>query len=340
MRSVRKLWLTFLLGAVLTVVILPVTSALAGSSAGEVVLFSGVEEPALPVDLSAAQITVSQVYSVYLPIIIGPPAPSSKKGFVTGGWPSCSDLQTLRASWYHNGSPFPDPTCSSDDGDKFVPMLYRPSSMENLSQAVINAQKSGWLIGFGEPNLTEQNSYLTPEDGAILWKQIETAVEGTDVKLVSPAPNQWEPGQNGQTYGNQWTWAMVEAYKDQNCHADRACKPRFDAIAWHYYTNSLPNLQTYLLARRSEALARGYDVPFWILEFAGNCVTSTTTEIQTYMNSAVPWFNQTSWIGRYAWFATRLTPASDSAGYDYTRCSLIDATTGQITGLGQTYWWH
>ncbi|RMI12859.1 MAG: hypothetical protein D6681_06300 [Calditrichaeota bacterium] len=281
------------------------------------------------------QLTARGVYSVFLPIIFGPPAPSTKKGFMEFGSPACNDLTALRAAWYQNASPFPDPACGSEYHQYFVPRIYNKEMMIYLSQAVTNAQASGWLIGFGEPNLTEQNSYLTPTEGAQLWKQIEDAVAGTNVKLVSPAPNQWNPGQYGQQYGHQWTWYMVDEF--QRLYGR---KPRFDALGWHYYATSLADLQAFLTARRSEALARGYDVPFWLLEYGGSCVGGSVPQLQTFMAQATPWLNETPWIGRYTWFAARIMPSSDTAGHDYTPCSLIDYQTGNITALGQTYWWY
>ncbi len=289
----------------------------------------------LPAASHSFQLTGGAVYTVYLPIVIGPPAPSPKKGFVEFGAPACNDLTALRAAWYQNGGISPDAACGSQYHQNFVPRIYNRYAMPYLAQAVANAQASGWLMGFGEPNLTEQNSYLTPTEGAQLWKQIEDAVAGTGIKLVSPAPNQWNPGQYGQQYGHQWTWSMVAEFERLYGR-----KPRFDALGWHYYATSLADLQAFLTARRNEALARGYDVPFWLLEYGGSCVGGSTPQLQAFMNAATPWLNQTAWIGRYSWFAARLTPWSDSAGNDYTPCSLINYQTGNITALGQTYWWY
>lgn len=286
---------------------------------------------ATPAVQPSLAVSPTVTYTLYLPVLFSPP-PSPKKGFDAHGSPACGDLVNLRASWYFNAGVSPDPACGSEYNANFVPMIYNGPAMANLATAVVNAQASGWLMGFSEPNLTEQGSYLSPADGAILWKQIEDAVAGTNIKLVSPAPNQWEDGQYGLPYGNRWTWYMVEEYKRLYGR-----KPRFDALGWHYYADSLGDLQAFLDARRVEALKRGYDVPFWITEFAGKCVTEPDSQIQAVMSSSVPWFNQTPWIGRYAWFATRLTPGSDAAGHDYSRCSLIDAQSGDITALGRMY---
>ncbi|HMR66954.1 MAG TPA: glycosyl hydrolase [Anaerolineae bacterium] len=273
----------------------------------------------------------SPVFSLYLPMVSVPPL-NPKKGFSAHGSPACTDLKALRASWYHNGSPFPDGTCGSEYHQNFVPMIYNKDLMVHLSTAVAQAQVSGYLIGFGEPNLTEQNSYLSPTEGATLWKQIEDAVVGTNIKLVSPAPNQFNPGQYGQQYGHQWTWAMADEF--QRLYGR---KPRFDATAWHIYADSASQLQNYLTARHNEAVTRGYNGPVWVLEYAGQCVTSSVPTVQSLMMATAPWLNSTPWIERYAWFATRLTPGSDAAGNDYSRCSLVDSSSGTVTSLGYTY---
>lgn len=283
----------------------------------------------LPLKPDAFRLTGSNVYTLYLPIITNP---RTKNGFGAARYsPGCVDLTTLRAFWYHNWSPFPDPNCGSGYNKSFVPMIYNGTSMVWLSTAIANAQASGWLMGFSEPNI-DIHGGLTPAEGAVLWKQIEDAVAGTTIKLVSPAPNQWHPGQNGQTYGHQWTWVMVDEYQLRY-----GSKPRFDALGWNFYADNSTELQSFLIARHNEALARGYDVPFWLFEYAGSCVFGSNASIQATMLAATPWLDTTPWIGRYAWFATRLTLSSDAAGNDYTKCSLIDANSGAITPLGQIY---
>jgi hypothetical protein len=286
----------------------------------------------VPLEPDQLHLVSSSTFTSYLPILLKPPLPSPKKGFGAHGSPACADLSTLRASWYHNWGVSPDPNCGSEYNNRFVPMIYNGNSMPLLPIAVANAQASGWLMGFSEPNLAIHGN-LTPAQGAILWKQIEDAVSGTGIKLVSPAPNQWNPGQNGQVYGHQWTWAMVDEFE-----ARYGRKPRFDAIGWNFYASSLNEMLTFLNDRRIEALIRGYDVPFWLFEYGGSCVSGSDAQIQSIMLTATPWLEATPWIDRYAWFATRLTRASDASGNDYTKCSLIDANNGAITPLGQLYW--
>jgi hypothetical protein len=201
--------------------------------------------------------------------------------------------------------------------------------MPSLPIAVANAQASGWLAGFSEPNLPWWAGSVSPAQGAVLWRQIENAALPAGIKLVSPAPSQHSPGQHDPN-GNQWLWAMVDAYK-----AQYGSNPHFDAIGWNIYVKTPSAMQAYLIARRNEALARGYNVPFWILEYSGECWSSNSGN-GAIMTTIAPWFEATPWIGRYAWFANRITGSEDAAP-GWQSCSLVNPTTGNLTSLGQIY---
>ena len=282
----------------------------------------------LPGESTTLDITSSSVYTIYLPIIYVPPPPNPKKGMGVVASPACDDLKTLDASWYLNWGLNPDATCNSSDDKNFVPRISSAAGMPLLSQAIANAQASGWLIGFSEPNLPWQGN-LTPAEGAILWKQIEDAADPAGIKLVSPSPNQWEPGQNGLPYGHQWTWAMVDEYKNMY-----GKNPRFDALGWNIYTSNPDETKTFLIARRNEALAKGYNVPIWVLEYGGECWNGAGN--QSIMTSITAWFDATPWIGRYAWFANRLSGSNPNA-IGWQSCSLINPNNGTLTSLGQLY---
>lgn len=278
--------------------------------------------------VESLDLSTTAVYSVYLPVIVNPLL-NPKKGFGAKAPPACDDLGRLKASWYFNWSSWPDSTCSPDEKGKFVPRIYNADSMAYLSVAIDNAQASGWLIGFSEPNLPWQGN-MTPKQGAMLWRQIENAALPKGIKLVSPSPNQWDPGQYGYPYGHQWTWYMVNEYK-----ALYGTSPHFDALGWNIYKSKASDLKAYLNARHGEALDRGYNVPFWLLEYGGDC-GSSVDQIRTTMETTNPWLDSTPWIGRYAWFANRITTL-DSDGVDNKKCSLVNATTGDLTELGDTY---
>ncbi len=274
-----------------------------------------------------------RVTKVYLPAVRKDGIkPTTKKGVgIVSYTPACEDLAALNAHWYLNWTYFADPTCGPDDAEKFVPRIYNADSMQHLPEAIEYAKASGWLMGFSEPNLPWQGD-VSPAQGAILWKQIEEAADSADIKLVSPSPNQWEPDRDGLPYGHQWLWAMVDEYQTRY-----GKKPRFDAIAWNIYRPTPAETIAYLTARHNEMVARGYDVPVWILEYGGRCWNSSgETGNEAIMNEVTAWFETTPWIGRYAWFANRLT-GSQPGATNYQSCSLIDYNTGRLTPLGQIY---
>jgi hypothetical protein len=132
---------------------------------------------------------------------------------------------------------------------------------------------------------------------------------------------------SGDSYGYTWIWQMVDAY--QNLYGE---KPHFDAMGWNYYSPSSGQTQSFLNTRHQEALARGYDVPFWILEYAGECWNNGKGN-DDVMTNTTSWFKNTSWITHYAWFTHRINPDSEW-GKNYDSCSLQDPNTGTLTSLG------
>lgn len=260
-------------------------------------------------------------HTIYLPIVLSRELNPKKGVFMTH--PPCSDVTMLTASWYFNCSVRPTSTCPTPD-KRFIPLIHNAGSMADLSEAIANAQASGWLMGFNEPNLSWQGN-MTPAEAAELWPQIEAQAQATGIKLVSPAPSQHDPN---------WLWRMVDEYRAR--HGGQS--PRFDAIAWHIYATDPTTMQNFLIARRNEALARGYDVPIWVTEYGGYCWESTTGNTGNYeiMTAVTPWFNSTPWIGRYAWFANRIY-GTEPWATGWQSCSLVNVTTGALNPLGVIY---
>lgn len=258
-------------------------------------------------------------YNIYLPIVLSRELNPKKGIFMT--YPPCSDISMLTASWYLNGSLRPEPTCPTLE-KRFVPIINTAAEMSALPEAIANAQPSGWLMGFNEPNLPWQSD-ISPAEAAELWHEIEAQAGG--IKLVSPVPSQHDPG---------WLWRMVDEYRARY----DGQSPRFDAIAWHIYRADPTVMQNYLIARRNEALARGYDVPIWVTEYAGDCWESATGKTGNYeiMTVITPWFDSTPWIDRYTWFANRLY-GTEPWAIGYQSCSLVNVTTGALNPLGVIY---
>ena len=259
---------------------------------------------------------------------------NSKKGIILPeAYSFCQDIETLEVSWYYRNDIYPPADCPAVD-PRFVPRLVSAKNVadETLALAIENARASGWLIGYVEPNIPWWGGHVTPREGALAWRKIEAAARPAGIKLVSPSPSQHEPGVNDE-YGYTWIWAMVDAYENEYGE-----KPHFDALGWNYYDNSVSAFQTYFSTRRQEALDKGYDLPFWVLEYGGECWNTDkyptgNTEIMTEITQSL---ENTPWIARYVWFANRIKP-EDSWAPNWHSCTLINPDTGNLTDLGQLY---
>jgi hypothetical protein len=274
--------------------------------------------PQLPVRHAVAQ---TESFYTYLPLVMAQRNP--KKGtIITYG--ACQDADLLRTSWYFTNDVQPPAGCPNPD-PRFVPVVDSPSTMTQLTTAISNAQVSGWLKGFTEPNLAWQGN-VSPEQAAPLWRQIEIAADAAGgIKLASPSPSQHDP---------TWLSRMVAEYQRLYGY-----KPRFDAIGWNYYyapdDGFHDTVMEFLTQRHNDALAMGYDVPIWVMEYSGECWNNGKYNMDV-MTTQTPQFNQTPWIGRYAWFANRIK-GDEPWGTGWQSCSLVNPTTGALNPLGQLY---
>lgn len=261
-------------------------------------------------------------YIYYFPVIFKNPPPPPKKGVATYAYtPGCVDAPALNADWWYNWWAVPSHNCSLVD---FVPMLYKASVFDaNKDFLLMYSQDSRWVLGYNEPNLVGQGD-TTPLAGAVTWRRLEELVEGTDIKLVSPAPNQFPPGY-ADPYGYTWLLAMVREY--ERLYGTR---PRFDAIAWHYY-GSVSQTKAYLVARHNDFAQMYPGVPIWLTEF-NPCLTNSQS-YSSFMADMLPWLEAQPWIGRYAWFINRPTPDFPET---YSPCTLLDVS-GNPTVAGELY---
>jgi len=262
------------------------------------------------------------------------PASSIKKGIIiVDAYSVCDDVNRLNAAWYYRNNVSPSPDCPVPDS-RYVPRLTNAKNIapDVLAQAIESATASGWIIGFVEPNIPTWAGHVSPKEGALAWRKVEEAVLPTGIKLVSPSPSQHEPGYFDE-YGHTWLWEMVKAYQDEFGQ-----KPHFDALAWNIYLKSVDASRDYLVARHQEAVAQGYDVPFWILEYAGECWNTDQfpTGNDAIMTELTPLLEHTPWIQRYAWFANRIKP-DDIWAPNWHSCTLVNPDTNELTPLGQLY---
>lgn len=226
---------------------------------------------------------------------------------------TASDIDKLGGAWFLNNG-----TMTTYQDSEFVPMIRNISKMDLLLEAVQNSD--GWLAGFNEPDT--ESRYISPNEAALFWRQIEQIATANNIKLVSPATS---PGQIS------WLWQMATEY-----YKIFGRLPRFDAVAIHAYYNSPDEAITYITTVRSGMSIMGYgDSELWITEMGSKCPDTTPEQTVYVMIEMAGWIEQTDLVQRYAWFTNRVP--DDSAWIAYKPCALVDDVTGNLLPLGEVY---
>lgn len=259
--------------------------------------------------------SASAQYTYYFPIIFKSPQ-IVKRGIVS--YPlndtSCNDIELTGADWYYN---YWHITAGCGADRRFVPMLNRPGlfdSRQAIDELVASGQTGGYILGYNEPDYAIWGE-VTPRDGAIIWRQLEAETAGTGIKLVSPAPSQYDP---------EWLLRMMVEY-----HNLYDGLPQFDAIALHYY-GTAENTKRYISDWR-EFYAHYYPgVKVWLTEF-NSCLLDKQDTAQ-YFAELLPWLDSQSWIERYAYFITQKAPGFPET---YNSCVLLD--DAGLTATGAMY---
>jgi len=256
----------------------------------------------------------------------GPAPLKSPKRGVAYDFAALADLQALSSgvSWWYNWATRPNSglpaNAASQVAMDYLPMLWNASydapSVEAYIQANANIQ---YLLVLNEPNLVDQAD-MTPAQAAAAWPGYEAVAAATGAKIVGPAIT-WGTMPN---YSDPVVWmdAFIAAYQAAN----GGRSPQIDYIAFHWYD--------YGLDAQLDRLTK-YGKPFWVTEMANwhtgdSAAIDTLAEQEAQMTDMVNTCETRADVFRYAWFMGR--QASDP---HYT--SLLGASAGELTGLGQLY---
>ncbi|MCP4358281.1 MAG: hypothetical protein GY796_09730, partial [Chloroflexi bacterium] len=109
-------------------------------------------------------------------------------------------------------------------------------------------------------------------------------------------------------------------------------KPHFDAIGWNIYGYNITSMKSFLIRRHQEAQNRGYNVPIWVVEYSGCLTFDSGASDRAVMKAITAWFDQKSWIDRYAWFSNR-----KSSSYQGEHNCILINNNNTLTTLGQIY---
>lgn len=229
-------------------------------------------------------------------------AKSPKRG-VSFSWQMNEDFDLLgpAVSWSYNWAN--TPAASQENkyqqyGIQFVPMCWNNNySPDNISAYyAAHADKQNYLLGYNEPNLTDQAN-MTPQQAAAKWNDVVDVAKKNNARLISPALN-WGT-LPGYSNGVQWLQEFFTLVNPNDVHG----------IAVHIYMNAaksmIGDLQRYKV----------FGKPLWLTEFCAWDGTSSSAAQCQFMAQSINYLEQDDDLERYAWFIPRWNQATESAPF-------------------------
>lgn len=201
----------------------------------------------------------------------------------------------------------------------FCPMCWNGNyNADKIRQFVAAHPKTKYLLGFNEPNLTDQAN-MTPAQAAQLWPQVVALAKELNLKLVSPAMN----------YGTLAGYSDPVKWLDEFFAQPGVSIDDVAAISVHCYMSSPNAVKNYIEKFRK------YEKPVWLTEFcAWDPVPGSVTTQMDYMCSVLNYLEQEPLVERYAWFIPRASGKVDSAPYMQL---LTHDSPASLTELGKMY---
>lgn len=227
---------------------------------------------------------------------------SAKRG-VSFSWQMDEDFALLgpAVSWSYNWAN--TPAASQENmyqqyGIQFVPMCWNNNySAENIAAYyAAHTDKQNYLLGYNEPNLTDQAN-MTPTQAAANWEDLVTLAKNNNARLISPAMN-WGT-LSGYSNGVQWLQEFFTKVNPDDIYG----------IAVHIYMNAakaaLGDLQRYKV----------FGKPLWLTEFCAWDGCSSSAAQCHFMAQCINSLEQDPDLERYAWFIPRWYQATESAPF-------------------------
>ncbi len=252
---------------------------------------------------------------------------SQNKRGLAYGYHSPEDIAALtpEVSWWYNWTVSPDNGVAeifSTTGYEYVPMTWNGAFDETRLRNFLDSHpETKYLLGFNEPNFTEQAN-MTPSQVAAQWPRLEEIADEYNLEIVGPAVNFCGNcvTENGVTYTNPFDYLDDFFAACENC--------RVDHIAVHSYMNTVSALSWFI------GEFEKYNKPIWVTEFAGweaNGNINSINDQINFMVGAVDYLEANPNVYRYAWFIGRGQGISNYPHID------ILGDNGSLTELGAIY---
>ena len=248
---------------------------------------------------------------------------SAKRG-VSFNFTNIQDLPLLSPaiSWSYNWANDQNSTSAlwfDTNAMDFCPMCWNGSySADKIRQYVQQHPNTKYLLGFNEPNLTDQCN-MTPAQAAGPWQEVVALAKELNLKLISPAMN----------YGTLAGYHDPIKWFDEFFALPNVSLDDIHAIAIHCYMASPSAVKDYI--KKFEK----YGKPIWMTEFcAWDPVPSNVEKQMDYMCSILNHMEQNPHVERYAWFMPRTSGKVDSPPYMQL---LTHGSPVELTPLGEIF---
>lgn len=261
-----------------------------------------------------------------------PPADKSPKRGVAFNLNSFEDAALLAPyiSWDYNwANGMQDdlmPSFLDANNVEYCPMAWSSNYNASRIRAYVAAHPSTqYLLGFNEPNLTDQAN-MTPAKAAEYWPAVVALAKELNLKLVAPAMN----------YGTlNGYWDPIK-WMDEFLAQPGVSIDDIDVMALHCYMTSPEGLKSFV--QRFEK----YNKPIWMTEFCAwdaNAKSPNSVDEQiNYMCEVLNYFEQSPVVERYAWFIPRYkTPGAYPYMQMLTNTSPVNPVPVELTELGKIY---
>ena len=246
--------------------------------------------------------------------------PRSAKRGVAFNFSQAEDLPLLTAaiSWDYNWGNDQNSlaaTWMDEEGVDFCPMCWSNNYNADRIRAYVKAHpKTQYLLGYNEPNLTDQ-ARMTPAQAAAQWDKVVALAKELNLKLVSPAMNYGTL--SGYNDPIKWLDEFFSLVNTDDIYA----------ISIHCYMASPQAVKDYI------SRFYKYNKPIWLTEFCAweEYAIHSEEDQMKYMCQVLNYLEQDSHVERYAWFIPRA-----KAGYPYMQL-LTSVQPYELTSAGKVY---
>lgn len=232
-----------------------------------------------------------------------------------------ADLLGPSVSWFYNWGNVPGVTEVADalynNGVEFFPMAWNGSyNKENIRNYKAAHPACEYILGYNEPNLTDQ-ARMTPSEAAAIWPELKALADELGMKLIAPAMNYGTLA--GYSDPIKWLDEFFSVVPISDVHG----------IAIHCYMGSASALKSY-----TQRFYK-YNLPIWMTEFcAWEPNIGSMAAQMVFMSNALHYLESDPHVERYAWFIPRGS-ASES---QYPYYSLLTKTQPiTLTELGELF---